>query len=242
MEVFGLDKKALIYDGSTKSLFATDDNNILIMSHKDIIATDDKKNVETLAGKGRVSSFISNAIFKELEAKDIPTHYIDEHDETSSEIKKVDMLPFYVVIRNYAAGKFSEMMNVAEGTKLKTSTIELRYKSPDKKDNIINGYYALGLELAKESEIERLTSLSFKINDILKSFFDKLNIDLIDFKLEFGRSKGDIILADEITPDTCRLWDKNTHEKLDRDRFKRGLGHVMDAYVEVYRRLKAAKG
>ncbi len=232
----------MLYDGLTKALYATEDSNILIMSHKDIIASDDKQHSEVLEGKGRINNYISNAIFKELEARDIPTHYIDEHDEVSSEIKKVDMLPFYIVIRNYAAGRFSSKMNVAEGTKLKTSTIELVYKSSDTKDNIINGYYALGLELASEIEIEKLTSLSFKINDILKAFFDKINIDLIDFKLELGRYKNDIILADEITPDTCRLWDKTTHEKLDRDRFKRDLGHVMDAYMEVYRRLTAAKG
>ena len=155
-------------------------------------------------------------------------------------MKKVEIVPLEVIIRNVAAGSFSKRLGVEEGTPFEEPTIEFSYKNDDLGDPFINKYYALSLELATEEEIEAITKYAFKVNEVMRRYFDSLGIDLIDFKLEFGRFKGQIILADEVSPDTCRLWDKDTHEKLDKDRFRRDMGNVEDAYQEVFRRLGIA--
>ncbi len=191
----------------------------------------------TIVGKGIVNNRMSNYLCKILEEKGIPTHYVEELDERRTVVKKVEIVPLEVIIRNKAAGSFSKRLGVAEGTELKCSTLEFSYKNDDLGDPLINSYMALALGLATKEEIEKITEMAFKINEELKEIFKNIGIELIDFKLEFGRYHGEIILADEISPDTCRYWDIETHDHLDKDRFRRDLGDAEGAYQEVYRRL-----
>ena len=188
-------------------------------------------------GKGAVNNRMTNFIFKKLEAKGVPTHLVEELNDRETVVKKVEIIPLEVIIRNYSAGSFAKKMGMEEGIKFACPTLEFSYKNDDLGDPFINSYYALALELATQDEIDKITEYAFKVNEVLKEYFDRLNIDLIDFKIEFGRYHNQVILADEISPDTCRLWDKDTHEKLDKDRFRRDLGGVEDAYEEVFRRL-----
>ena len=180
---------------------------------------------------------MTNFIFKKLEEQGVPTHLVEELNDRETAVKKVEIVPLEVIIRNYSAGSFAKKMGMEEGVKFNCPTLEFSYKNDDLGDPFINSYYALALGLASQEEIDAITKYAFKVNEVLKQYFDGLNIDLIDFKIEFGRFHGQIILADEISPDTCRLWDKDTHEKLDKDRFRRDLGNVEDAYEEVFRRL-----
>jgi len=180
---------------------------------------------------------MTNFIFKKLEAKGVPSHLVEELSDRETAVKKVEIIPLEVIIRNYSAGSFAKKMGMEEGMKFACPTLEFSYKNDDLGDPFINNYYALALNLATQEEIDKITEYAFKVNEVLKEYFDGLNIDLIDFKIEFGRYHGQVILADEISPDTCRLWDKDTHEKLDKDRFRRDLGGVEDAYEEVFRRL-----
>ena len=167
----------------------------------------------------------------------MPTHLVEELNDRETAVRKVEIVPLEVIVRNYSAGSFAKKMGMEEGIKFKCPTLEFSYKNDDLGDPFINSYYALALGLATQEEIDDITKYTFKVNEVLQEYFDGLNIDLIDFKIEFGRYHGKIILADEISPDTCRLWDKDTHEKLDKDRFRRDLGNVEDAYEEVFRRL-----
>lgn len=167
----------------------------------------------------------------------MPTHLVEELNDRETAVKKVEIVPLEVIIRNFSAGSFAKKMGMEEGIKFKCPTLEFSYKNDDLGDPFINSYYALALGLATQEEIDHITEYAFKVNEVLQEYFDGLNIDLIDFKIEFGRYHGTVILADEISPDTCRLWDKDTHEKLDKDRFRRDLGNVEDAYEEVFRRL-----
>ena len=226
-----------LYEGKAKKVFATDDPDIVIVDYKDDATAFNGLKKGTIAGKGVINNKMSNMMFKLMEQHGIPTHFVEEPSDRETAVKKVQIVPLEVIIRNTAAGSFSKRYGVPEGKKLPVTVFEFSYKNDDLGDPLINDYHALAMELATPEEIETIKRMAFKVNDIMKEFFASLNIDLIDFKLEFGRFKGQIILADEISPDTCRFWDMTTGEKLDKDRFRRDLGGVEDAYKEVFARL-----
>ena len=226
-----------LYEGKAKKVFATDDPDIVIVDYKDDATAFNGLKKGTIAGKGVINNKMSNMMFRIMEQHGIPTHYVEELSDRETAVKKVQIVPLEVIIRNTAAGSFSKRYGVPEGKKLPVTVFEFSYKNDDLGDPLINDYHALAMELATPEEIETIKRMAFKVNDVMKEFFASLNIDLIDFKLEFGRFKGQIILADEISPDTCRFWDMTTGEKLDKDRFRRDLGGVEDAYKEVFARL-----
>lgn len=226
-----------LYEGKAKKVFATDDPDIVIVDYKDDATAFNGLKKGTIAGKGVINNKMSNMMFRIMEQHGIPTHYVEELSDRETAVKKVQIVPLEVIIRNTAAGSFSTRYGVPEGKKLPVTVFEFSYKNDELGDPLLNDYHALAMELATPEEIETIKRMAFKVNDVMKEFFATLNIDLIDFKLEFGRFKGQIILADEISPDTCRFWDKTTGEKLDKDRFRRDLGGVEDAYKEVFARL-----
>ncbi len=226
-----------LYEGKAKKVFATDDPDIVIVDYKDDATAFNGLKKGTIAGKGVINNKMSNMMFRIMEQHGIPTHYVEELSDRETAVKKVQIVPLEVIIRNTAAGSFSKRYGVPEGKKLPVTVFEFSYKNDELGDPLLNDYHALAMELATPEEIETIKRMAFKVNDVMKEFFAALNIDLIDFKLEFGRFKGQIILADEISPDTCRFWDKTTGEKLDKDRFRRDLGGVEDAYKEVFARL-----
>ena len=230
-------KLGQLYEGKAKKVFATDDPDIVIVDYKDDATAFNGLKKGTIAGKGVINNKMSNMMFRIMEQHGIPTHYVEELSDRETAVKKVQIVPLEVIIRNTAAGSFSKRYGVPEGKKLPVTVLEFSYKNDDLGDPLINDYHALAMELATPEEIETIKKMAFKVNDIMKEFFKTLNIDLIDFKLEFGRFKGQIILADEISPDTCRFWDMTTGEKLDKDRFRRDMGGVEDAYKEVFARL-----
>ena len=226
-----------LYEGKAKKVFATDDPDIVIVDYKDDATAFNGLKKGTIAGKGVINNKMSNMMFRIMEQHGIPTHFVEELSDRETAVKKVQIVPLEVIIRNTAAGSFSKRYGVPEGTRRAATVLEFSYKNDDLGDPLINDYHALAMELATPEEIETIKKMAFKVNDIMKEFFKTLNIDLIDFKLEFGRFKGQIILADEISPDTCRFWDMTTGEKLDKDRFRRDMGGVEDAYKEVFARL-----
>lgn len=230
-------KLGQLYEGKAKKVFATDDPDIVIVDYKDDATAFNGLKKGTIAGKGVINNRMSNMMFKIMEQHGIPTHLVEELSDRETAVKKVQIVPLEVIIRNTAAGSFSKRYGVPEGKKLPVTVLEFSYKNDDLGDPLINDYHALAMELATPEEIETIKKMAFKVNDIMKEFFKTLNIDLIDFKLEFGRFKGQIILADEISPDTCRFWDMTTGEKLDKDRFRRDMGGVEDAYKEIFARL-----
>ena len=232
-----MEKREQLYEGKAKKVFATDNADVVLVSYKDDATAFNGLKKGQIAGKGVINNRCTNLIFKMLEKHGIPTHYIEEVSPTDTFVKKVQIVPLEVIVRNVAAGSFSKRYGVEEGTPLKSTGFEFSHKNDDLGDPMINDFYALSLGLATKEEIKTIEDMAFKINDLLIGFFKKIGLDLIDFKLEFGRYKGQIILADEISPDTCRLWDSVTHEKLDKDRFRRDLGGVEEAYEEVMRRL-----
>ncbi len=232
-----MEKREQLYEGKAKKVFATDDKDVVIVDYKDDATAFNGEKKGTITGKGVINNRMTNHVFKLLEKEGIPTHFIEELSDRETAVKKVEIVPLEVIIRNIAAGSFSKRLNVKEGTPFKTPTIEFSYKNDELGDPLINSYFALALELATKEEIETIKDYAFRINEVLKGYFLKADIELVDFKLEFGRYKGNIILADEISPDTCRLWDVNTHEKLDKDRFRRDMGKVEEAYEEVFKRL-----
>lgn len=232
-----MEKKEMLYEGKAKKVYTTESPDVLIVSYKDDATAFNGLKKGTIAGKGAINNRMTNFIFKKLEQKGVPTHFIEELNDRETAVKKVEIVPLEVIIRNFSAGSFAKKMGMKEGVKFSCPTLEFSYKDDELGDPFINSYYALALELATQEEIDKITEYAFKVNEVLQEYFDGLNIDLIDFKIEFGRYHGDVILADEISPDTCRLWDKNTHEKLDKDRFRRDLGGVRDAYEEVFKRL-----
>lgn len=227
----------MMYEGKAKKVFKTEDDDRLIVAYKDDATAFNGLKKGTIVGKGIVNNRMSNYLCKILEEKGIPTHYVEELDERRTVVKKVEIVPLEVIIRNKAAGSFSKRLGVPEGTELKCSTLEFSYKNDDLGDPLINSYMALALGLATKEEIDTISEMAFKINAILQEVFRNIGIELIDFKLEFGRYHGQIILADEISPDTCRYWDIETHDHLDKDRFRRDLGDAEGAYQEVYHRL-----
>ena len=235
--VSSMEKKDLLYEGKAKKVFTTDDQDVLMVSYKDDATACNGEKKGTIVGKGAVNNRMTNRIFKMLEEKGIPTHYIEELNDRETLVKKVEIVPLEVIVRNVAAGSFSKKLGIEEGFKLLEPTLEFSYKNDELGDPMINDYYAVAIGAATREEINRITELVFKINEVLVEYFKTINVDLIDFKVEFGRYKGEIILADEISPDTCRFWDSETHEKLDKDRFRRDLGNVEDAYQEMYNRI-----
>lgn len=232
-----MEKKELLYEGKAKKVFTTEDPDALIVSYKDDATAFDGQKKGTIVGKGAINNRMTNHIFKLFEAKGVPTHLIEELNDRETVVKKVEIVPLEVIIRNFSAGSFAKKLGMEEGIKLLSPTLEFSYKNDDLHDPFINDYYALALGLATKEEIDTISKYAFQVNEVMQEYFAGLGIELIDFKIEFGRYHGQIILADEVSPDTCRLWDKETHEKLDKDRFRRDLGNVEDAYQEVFRRL-----
>ncbi len=229
-----------LYEGKAKKVFLTDEEDVLIVDYKDDATAFNGEKKGTIVGKGAINNRMTNYIFQEIEKAGVPTHFINEISDRETEVKKVSIVPLEVIVRNVAAGSFSKRLGVEEGTEFSAPTIEFSYKNDELGDPLINDYFAIALNLATREEINQITEYAFKVNDILKAFFKEAGIDLIDFKIEFGRYHGQIILADEISPDTCRLWDSKTKEKLDKDRFRRDLGNVEDAYKEVFKRIGLA--
>ena len=233
-----MEKKDQLYEGKAKKVFATDDPELLIVSYKDDATAFNGLKKGTITGKGVINNRMSNFLMKKLEKEGVPTHFVEELNDRETLVKKVSIVPLEVIIRNISAGSFAKHYGVEEGIVFDEPTIEFSYKNDELGDPLLNDYHALALKLATKEEIETIKAMAFKVDEVLKAYFKTLGIDLVDFKLEFGRlSDGTIVLADEISPDTCRLWDDKTHEKLDKDRFRRDLGGVEDAYQEVMRRL-----
>ena len=232
-----MEKLEQLYEGKAKKVFRTAEPDVLIVSYKDDATAFNGEKKGTIVGKGAINNRMTNHLFKLLEKKGVTTHFIEELNDRETAVKAVEIVPLEVIVRNYSAGSFAMKLGMEEGIKLKTPTLEFSYKDDDIGVPFINGYYALALDLATQEEIDKSASYAYKVNETLINQLDNLGIDLIDFKIEFGRYHGEIILADEISPDTCRLWDKETHEKLDKDRFRRDLGHVEDAYKEVFKRV-----
>ncbi len=230
-------KLDMLYEGKAKKVYLTDDEDALIVDYKDDATAFNGLKKGSIEGKGVVNNRMTNLIFKMLERNGIQTHLIEELSDRETLVKKVSIVPLEVIVRNVAAGSFSKRFGVEEGTALASPTIEFCYKNDDLGDPMINDYQIYALNLATREEIAKITEMTFKINELLCAFFKEIGIKLIDFKIEFGRYHGDVILADEISPDTCRLWDINTNEKLDKDRFRRDLGNVVGAYEEVFKRL-----
>mgnify|MGYP000916622127 FL=1 len=230
-------KLDMLYEGKAKKVFTTDAKDVYIVDYKDDATAFNGLKKGTIVGKGVINNRMSNHLFMLLEKEGVPTHFIEELSERETAVKKVEIVPLEVIIRNFSAGSFAKKLGIEEGRKLLTPTLEFSYKNDDLGDPMINDYYAIALGLATKDEVDRISELAFKVNEVLKKYFAECGIELIDFKIEFGRYKGEIILADEISPDTCRLWDINTHEKLDKDRFRRDLGNVEGAYQEVFKRL-----
>jgi phosphoribosylaminoimidazole-succinocarboxamide synthase len=237
-----MEKKEQLYEGKAKKVFATENPDYVIVSYKDDATAFNGLKKGTIAGKGVINNKMSNMMMAMLEKKGIPTHFVEQIDDRNTIVKKVQIVPLEVIIRNVAAGSFSKKYGVAEGTLLANPTIEFSYKNDELGDPLLNTYHALALKLATKEEIETIKNMAFAINEEMKKFFKELNIDLIDFKLEFGRFHGQIVLADEISPDTCRFWEAGTwdttkHTSLDKDRFRRDLGGVEDAYAEIFKRI-----
>lgn len=232
-----MEKKELLYEGKAKKVYKTDNEDLLIVDYKDDATAFNGLKKGTIMGKGVINNKMSNFLFDMLEKNGIPTHFIEEIDDRQTVVKKVDIVPLEVIIRNVAAGSFSKRFGVEEGRKLSTTVLEFCYKNDELGDPMINLTHIYALEIATEQEIQTISELTYKINDLLKQYFKTIDIELIDFKLEFGKYKDSIILADEISPDTCRLWDINTKDKLDKDRFRRDLGNVESAYEEVAKRM-----
>ena len=232
-----MEKRELLYEGKAKKVYTTEDPDVLIVDYKDDATAFNGLKKGTIMGKGVVNNKMSTRVFQLLEEKGIPTHYIQELSDRETAVKKVEIVPLEVIVRNVAAGSFSKRLGVEEGTILKAPTLEFSYKNDELGDPLINDYFAIALDLATREEIDTISRYAFQINEVYKAYFANAGIELIDFKIEFGRYKGQIILADETSPDTCRLWDSKTHEKLDKDRFRRDMGNVEEAYNEVFHRL-----
>ncbi len=230
-------KLEMVYEGKAKKVYKTDEEDLYIVDYKDDATAFNGVKKGTIQDKGIMNNRITNHLMKLLETKGVPTHLVEEISDRETIVKKVEIVPIEVIIRNIAAGSLSKRLGLAEGTKLKTTVLEYCYKDDELGDPMINDYHIYAMELATKEELEKVASISFKVNEILSDYLKDLGIELIDFKLEFGRFKGDIILADEISPDTCRFWDSTTKEKLDKDRFRRDLGNVEDAYKEILKRL-----
>ncbi len=231
-------KCEMLYEGKAKKVYTTEDPELYIVDYKDDATAFNGLKKGTISGKGVINNRVTNHLMKMLEGKGIPTHFVEELSDRETVVKKVKIVPLEVIVRNIAAGSMSKRLGIEEGTVLPTTVLEYSYKNDDLGDPLINDYHALAMQLCTREELDQIASYAFKINEILKAFFKEINIDLVDFKLEFGKlSNGTIVLADEISPDTCRFWDATTHEKLDKDRFRRDMDNVDEGYHEIMKRL-----
>ncbi|NLG53789.1 MAG: phosphoribosylaminoimidazolesuccinocarboxamide synthase [Clostridiales bacterium] len=231
-------KNEQLYEGKAKKVYATDDPELLIVDYKDDATAFNGIKKGTISGKGAINNRVTNHLMKMLGENGIPTHFVRELSERETLVKKVEIVPIEVIVRNIAAGSLSKRLGLPEGTRMKTTVLEYCYKNDELGDPFINEYHVMAMGLATKDELRTIDEYSLKINDILTRYLKDAGIELIDFKLEFGRlSDGTIVLADEISPDTCRFWDSKTHEKLDKDRFRRDMGNVEGAYREILRRL-----
>ena len=233
-----MEKTVQLYEGKAKKVFATDNPDYVIVSYKDDATALDGLKKGTIVGKGAINNRMSNYIMQLLEKQGVKTHFVEELSDRETVVKKVSIVPLEVIIRNISAGSFAKRYGVEEGIVFAEPTIEFSYKNDDLHDPLINSYHALALGLATKEEIETIKKMAFKVNEVMKEYFKGLGVTLVDFKLEFGRlPDGTIVLADEISPDTCRFWDSKTNEKLDKDSFRRDMGGVEDAYKEMMRRV-----
>ena len=232
------EKKEQLYEGKAKKVYASNDPEVVIVSYKDDATAFNGLKKGTITGKGAINNRMTNNLMRRLEEKGVPTHYVEELSDREAAVKKVSIVPLEVIIRNISAGSFAKRYGVEEGIVFDEPTIEFSYKTDDLGDPLINDYHALALRLATKEEIELIKKYAFAVNDLLKGFMKEIGIDLVDFKLEFGKtSDGTIVLADEISPDTCRFWDATTGAHLDKDLFRRDLGGEEEAYREVMKRL-----
>ncbi len=231
-------EKEQLYEGKAKKVFATEDPELVIVDYKDDATAFNGLKKGTIKGKGAINNRMTNYLMKVLESKGVPTHFVEEIDDRKTVVRKVDIVPLEVIIRNKAAGSFSKRLGIPEGTELKCSTLEFSYKDDDLGDPLINSYMAKAIGAATQEDIDTITKYAFQVNEVLKDFFKSIGIELIDFKLEFGKTAdGTIVLADEISPDTCRYWDMKTGAHLDKDTFRRDLGDPEGAYQEVFARM-----
>ena len=233
-----MEKKEMLYEGKAKKVYTTEDPDVLIVSYKDDATAFNGEKKGTITGKGVINNVMSNHMFQLLEQQGVPTHFVEQLSERETLVKKVSIVPLEVIIRNISAGSFAKRFGVEEGIVFDEPTIEFSYKNDELGDPLMNAYHAIALKAATREEIETIKAMAFKVNEVMKQYFDTLNVILVDFKLEFGKTAdGKIVLADEISPDTCRLWDKTTKEKLDKDRFRRDMGGVEQAYQEIMKRV-----
>lgn len=233
-----MEKRELLYEGKAKRVYTTDDSDLLIVSYKDDATAFNGVKKGTIEAKGAVNNLVSNHLMTLLEADGVKTHLVETLNDRDTLVRKVTIVPLEVIVRNIAAGSLSKRLGLEEGTKMAKTVLEYSYKNDELGDPMINNYHIAALGLATEEELEKIAEMAFHVNDFLTKHLKTVNIELIDFKIEFGRtSTGEIILADEISPDTCRFWDSVTNEKLDKDRFRRDLGNVEEAYQEVMKRL-----
>ena len=233
-----MQKLEKLYEGKAKMVFRTDDPELLIVEYKDDATAFNGEKRGTIAGKGVINNRVTNHLMTLLEKQGVPTHFVEQLSERETLVKKVSIVPLEVIIRNISAGSFAKRFGVEEGIVFDEPTIEFSYKNDELGDPLMNAYHAIALKAATREEIETIKAMAFKVNEVMKQYFDTLNVILVDFKLEFGKTAdGKIVLADEISPDTCRLWDKTTKEKLDKDRFRRDMGGVEEAYQEIMKRV-----
>ena len=233
-----MERTTQLYEGKAKKVYLTTDPDVVLVSYKDDATAFNGLKKGTIKGKGEVNNVCSNHLFRLLESKGVKTHYVEQINERETFVKKVEIVPLEVIVRNISAGSFAKRYGVEEGIVFDAPTIEFSYKNDDLGDPLMNAYHALALKLATREEIETIRFMALKVNQVLKAFFAQCGVNLIDFKLGFGRlPHGEIVLADEISPDTCRFWDAKTGEKLDKDRFRRDLGNVEEAYQEMMRRV-----
>ncbi len=233
-----MEKTVQMYEGKAKKVFATDDENYCIVSYKDDATANNGLKKGTILGKGVINNRVTNHLMKLVESKGVPTHLVEEINDRETIVKKVSIVPLEVIVRNIAAGSLAKRLGLEEGTKLNKTVLEYCYKDDALGDPMVNEYHILAMDYATKEELDTIAKYAFAVNDILTEYLKEVNIELVDFKLEFGRlPDGTIVLADEISPDTCRFWDSVTNEKLDKDRFRRDMGGVEDAYQEVMKRL-----
>ena len=233
-----MEKTVQLYEGKAKKVYATEDPAVVIVSYKDDATALDGLKKGTIVGKGVVNNRMTNYLMQLLEKNGVPTHFVEELNDRETAVKKVSIVPLEVIIRNVSAGHFAQRYGVEEGIVFDSPTIEFSYKNDELHDPLLNAYHALALKLATQEEIDCIKTMAFRVNSVLTEYFRTLGVRLVDFKLEFGRlPDGSIVLADEISPDTCRFWDLKTNEKLDKDRFRRDMGGVEDAYREMMHRV-----
>lgn len=233
-----VEKTEQLYEGKAKKVYATNDPDLVIVSYKDDATAFNGAKKGTIVGKGVVNNRMSNYLMEKLEKIGVPTHYVEEISDRETIVKKVSIVPLEVIVRNIAAGSLSKRLGLPEGTKMGRTVLEYCYKCDELDDPMVNAYHIMAMGWCTQEELNTIATMALKVNQFLKKYFASINVELVDFKIEFGKtSDGKIVLADEISPDTCRFWDATTHEKLDKDRFRRDMGGVEDAYKEMMKRV-----